>query len=81
MLYLVECYLPANGDGVEQIDARARAAVAELAGVRHVRSIVVPDDEMCVLHYDAPSRELALEAARRAGVSSDRAVEMLEAPR
>ena len=33
---------------------------------------------MCVLHYDAPSRELALEAARRAGVTSDRVVEMVE---
>jgi hypothetical protein len=31
-----------------------------------------------VLHYDAPSREVALEAARRAGVVSDRVVEMVE---
>ena len=33
---------------------------------------------MCVLHYDAPSREVALEAALRAGVVSDRVVEMVE---
>ena len=46
--------------------------------MHHLRSILVPEDEMCVLHYEAPSRELALEAARRAGVTSDRIVEMVE---
>jgi hypothetical protein len=46
--------------------------------VRHLRSILVPEDEMCVLQYDAPSREFALEAALRAGVTSDWIVEMLE---
>jgi hypothetical protein len=38
----------------------------------------VPEDEMCELHYDASSREVAVEAARRAGLTSDRVVEMLE---
>jgi hypothetical protein len=46
--------------------------------VRHLRSILVPEDEMCVLHYDAPSRAFAIEAAQRAGVISDRVVEMVE---
>ena len=82
MLYLVESYLPTDGVGIEAIDAQARAAAEQLASegvaVRHLRSILVPEDEMCVLHYDAPSRELALEAARRAGVTSDRVVEMVE---
>jgi uncharacterized protein DUF4242 len=80
--YLVESYLPAGGVGIEVIDGRARAAAEELAGegaaVRHLRSMLVPEDEMCVLHYDAASRELAVEAARRAGVISDRVVEAVE---
>jgi Protein of unknown function (DUF4242) len=80
--YLVESYLPAGGAGIEEIDGRARAAAEELAGegatVRHLRSMLVPEDEMCVLHYDAASRELAVEAARRAGVISDRVVEAVE---
>ena len=82
MLFLVESYLPADGVGIEEIDGRARAAAEQLTregvAVHHLRSILVPEDEMCVLHYDAPSRELALEAARRAGVTSDRVVEMVE---
>jgi hypothetical protein len=82
MRYLVESYLPAHGVGIEVIDERARAAAEELAGegatVRLLRSILVPEDEMCVLHYDAASRELAAEAARRAGVISDRVVEAVE---
>ena len=84
MRYLVESYLPADGVGIEEIDLRARAAAEELAGegltVRHLRSILVPEDEMCALHYDASSRELALRAARLAGLTSDRVVEMLESP-
>jgi hypothetical protein len=83
--YLVESYLPAEGVGIEEIDGRARAAAEELSGegaaVRHLRSILVPEDEMCALHYDAPSRELALEAAQRAGMTSDRVVEMVESRR
>ena len=82
MLYLVESYLAADGVGIEEIDLRARTAAAQLTAegvaVRHLRSILVPEDEMCVLHYDAPSRAFAIEAAQRAGVISDRVVEMLE---
>jgi hypothetical protein len=84
VLYLVESYLAADGAGIEEIDLRARTAAEQLTAegvaVRHLRSILVPEDEMCVLHYDASSRELAVEAARRAGMTSDRVVEMLEGP-
>jgi hypothetical protein len=82
VLYLVESYLPADDAGIEEIDLRARAAAEQLTAegvaVRHLRSILVPEDEMCVLHYEAPSRAFAIVAAQRAGVTSDRVVEMLE---
>jgi hypothetical protein len=82
MRFLVESYLPDGGVGIDEIDGRARAAAEQLASegaaVRHLRSLLVPEDEMCVLHYDAGSRELALEAARRAGMTSDRVVEAVE---
>jgi uncharacterized protein DUF4242 len=82
MRFLVESYLPPGSVGIDEIDGRARAAAEQLAGegaaVRHLRSTLVPEDEMCVLHYDAASRELASEAARRAGVTSDRVVEAVE---
>ena len=34
---------------------------------------------MCLLLYEAPNRELALEATRRAGLASERVVEAIEA--
>jgi hypothetical protein len=84
VLYLVESYVSPAAAHIEEIDGRARRAAGELAGegaaIRFLRSILVPEDEMCVLHYDASSRELAIEAARRAGLTSDRVVEMLEGP-
>jgi hypothetical protein len=80
--FLVESYLPSSNAAIEEIDARVRAAAEQLASegaaIRHLGSILVPEDEMCVLHYDAASRELASEAARRAGITSDRVVEAVE---
>ena len=84
MRFIVELYLSrASSDDVDKIDARARAAAEELARegapVRHLRSTHVPEDEMCLLLYEAPNRELALEASRRAGVTSERVLEAIEA--
>jgi len=65
--FIVELYLSrASSDDIDHIDARARAAAEEVARegaqVRHLRSTHVPQDEMCLLVYEAPNRELALEA-------------------
>jgi hypothetical protein len=81
--FIVELYLSrASSDDIDHIDARARAAAEELAregaAVRHLRSTHVPQDEMCLLVYEAPNRELALEASRRAGVISERVLEAIE---
>jgi hypothetical protein len=81
--FIVELYLSeAGSDGVQEIDARARAAAEELtregASIRHVRSTHVPEDEMCLLLYEAPNRELVLEASRRAGLAPERVVEAIE---
>lgn len=80
MRYLIESYLPALGaDERAQVAARARAAADELARdgavLRYVDAIFVPDDEMCLLVYEADSADLVREAARRAGVSCDRVLE------
>ena len=78
----VELYLARSKDR-SGVAARARAAAEELARegapVRHLRSTIVPDDEMCLLVFEAPNRELALEAMRRAELVSERVVEAIEA--
>jgi hypothetical protein len=84
MRFIVELYLSrVSSDDIDKIDARARAAAEVLARegapVRHLRSTHVPEDEMCLLLYEAPNRELALEASRRAGVTSERVLEAIEA--
>ena len=82
MQFLVELYLSRPED-IYGVDARARAAAEDLAGegapVRHLRSTIVPDDEMCLLVFEAPNRELALEAMRRAELVPERVVEAIEA--
>jgi hypothetical protein len=78
MRYLVESYLPAT-DGPEQLErvvARSRAAADELARegavLRYIEAILVPEDEMCLLVYEAESPELAAEASTRAGIAFER---------
>jgi hypothetical protein len=80
MRYLVESYLPAHGDGeLERVAARSRAAADELAregaSLRYIEAILVPEDEMCLLVYEAESPELALEASARAGIAGGRVLE------
>jgi hypothetical protein len=80
MRFLVESYLPVAGaEGQAEVVARARAAADELARegapLRHLDCIFVPDDEMCLLLYEADSPELAREACRRAGIECERVLE------
>jgi uncharacterized protein DUF4242 len=76
--FLVEVYTPAAGPGGE-VENRIRMASAELtrAGtpVRYVRSIFVPDDELCFYLFEAGSPEPVREASVRAGISAVRIVE------
>lgn len=78
--YLVELYLPrSRADGVAKDAARARAAADELALegklVRYVRTIFVPEDEICFHVYEASSMDVVQEAGLRAGLAFDRVVE------
>jgi len=80
--FIVELYLPRNGSGgAGGVAARARS-VAENAralgsGVRYVRSIFMPDDEICLELYEAPSADAVREAAA-AGRRLGRIVEVIE---
>ena len=77
--YAVELYVPRSGsDGLREAAVRARAAeaAAETSGrVRYVRSIFLPDDEVCFHVYEADSRSEVHEASTRARIAFERILE------
>jgi len=82
--YLLELYVSRGDPGAVASGAeRARAAAEELTeegtSVRYVRAIFVPEDETCFFLYEAGSVEAVRDAARRAGLGSERVTEALGA--
>jgi hypothetical protein len=80
MRYLVESYLPVAGaEGQAEVEARVRTAAEELARegapLRHLNCIFVPEDEMCLLMYEAASPKLVRDACHRAGIECERVLE------
>jgi hypothetical protein len=80
--YLVETYLARGQAGERAIrERRARSAADELthgtSRVRFDRSIHVPEDEICLFFFDAPSGREAALAAQRAGLEPIRVVEAI----
>ena len=81
--YLVESYVPRVRVGeLDGLRGRAREAAEGLAregnDVRYVRSSFLPEDEMWLLWFDAPTPELVGEAGRRAELDFARIVEAIE---
>jgi hypothetical protein len=68
--FLVESYEPrGRAHDPAELEARARAA-ARACGGRYIRSILTPDDELCLCMFDAPSRDELEQAALAAGFSA-----------
>jgi hypothetical protein len=81
--YLVESFVPRVRVGeIDGLASRAREAaealVRERNDVRYLRSSFVPQDEMWLLWFDAPTPELVGEAGRRAELDFARIVESVE---
>jgi hypothetical protein len=81
--YVVELYLSREeADALGPTSERIRLAADELSregtAVRYLRWIFVPQDETCLLLYEADSAEAVGEAARRAGVAFERITEAVE---
>jgi hypothetical protein len=75
--YVVEVYLSRlRATTLEDLTARARRVSEELsrAGtpVVYVRSIFLPEDEICFHLFDAPSLEAMQEACARLGLTHER---------
>jgi hypothetical protein len=71
----------ATGDA-ERLGAaaeRARAAAEELTregtAVRWVRSVYLPEEDTCLLVFEAPTPQAVDQAGRRAGLTYDRIIE------
>jgi hypothetical protein len=79
--FLVETYAP-SAVARADVETRARRAAAELARtgipVRYVRSIFVPEDEMCLYLFEARSADAVREASEKAGIAPGRIVEAVE---
>jgi hypothetical protein len=78
--YLVELYVPrSDRAAVERCAGDADRAARELARdgtpIRYLHSIFVPEDETCLLLFEASSVDDVREAARRAGLASGRLTE------
>ena len=82
--FLAETYLPRPGKARLRSAQRARAAAKKLAEhgtpIRFVRSIYVPNDEICFLVFDAISADAVEDACTRAGLRFERVVEVVESP-
>ncbi|MBA3401156.1 MAG: DUF4242 domain-containing protein [Actinobacteria bacterium] len=82
--YLVEVYVPGHDVGeLKHLAARAARAADELErqgrSIRYLRSIFVPEEEMCFHLYSAGSIVDVREASERAGVDPDRVAAAFEA--
>jgi hypothetical protein len=82
--FLVELYVPrSDGSTVEAEATRASVAADEVSRegtpVRYLRSIFVPEDETCLLLYEAESPSAVAEAALRANLQFERVTEAVTA--
>jgi hypothetical protein len=81
--YLAESYLPRiRVADLHETARRARLGAEALAAeglrVRHLRTSFLPDDEVCLHVFEAPSADAVSEAMRRAALAVDRIVETVE---
>lgn len=82
--YLVELRRPDAGWAeLRQTADRARRIAEELRAdgrpVRFLRSVYVPEDDVCFLLYEAPSEDSLREALARAGLAAGRVTTTLPA--
>lgn len=74
--YCLELYLPhASASRIERAAADAQRAAGGFAGegrVRYLRTTYLADDEICLHFFEAAAVEHVADAARRAGLATER---------
>jgi hypothetical protein len=73
--YIVEGYSPDSQAALAQARERAVRAAMLGAGVRYVRTTFLPEDEVVLHLFEAPSAAILDDAGRRADLSFERIVE------
>lgn len=81
--FLAESYVPrSRADDSGRAAGCARAAAEQLSregtSVRHVRTMLLPDDETCFHVFEAASADAVGEVGRRAGLDWARIVRAVE---
>ncbi len=83
--YIAECFWPGVKEAdLEALDGRARRCAAATAGtpeeVRYSGSTLVPEDEVVLCFFGAPSEGAVRTVAERAGIPFARIVESTSVP-
>lgn len=81
--FLVESYVAhVRATDITSLAARAEAGAASGArggiAVRHVRSFLAPDDDICFHVFEAPSREAVARMTELANLDHERITEVIE---
>jgi hypothetical protein len=77
-VFLVEAYAAASSE-VDSLSAAAGRVGGGSVGaraIRHIRSILVPEDETCLHLYEAESAESLADAIKVAAMRAERIVEV-----
>jgi len=71
--FLAERYYPepSTREAIAAL-AESQYAAAHAMDIRHIKTIYVPADEMCFTLFEAPSRELVIEASEQFALGYDR---------
>jgi hypothetical protein len=80
--YLIEAYVPTNRTvSVGDHDVRLRRAAQEMAAegtaIRHLDTLLIPEEEICFFVFEACSPEDVAELSRRAEIGYERIVRAL----
>jgi Protein of unknown function (DUF4242) len=77
--YLLELYLPRDrAVDPDELAGGAKRAAEQGVGVSYLRSMVLPDEELCFHVFGAPSAASVAEAGSRLDMPFERVIEVLE---
>ena len=77
--YLLESYVADGEPAQSEVVDRAAAVASFGAGIRHIRTTFVPEDQVVLHVFEAPSAGALKRAGIRAGLRYERLVEAYDA--